>query len=287
MNVSMQNKKKITGLLFVSPWIIGFFTLVAYPLCRTIFFSFHNVSYGIRSGWRYNWVGWENYERILFQDIDFVIALQDFFVTSLFQVPVIIALSVIIAMLLNQKIKGSWFFRLVFFLPIIILSGKLMSMISDYGGAGAVLNLVIFDILELFIPSQAFVSLVAELFEMIAQLMWYCAVPVLIFLASLQNVNPSIYEAASIDGASSWVSFWKITLPIIFPLINVATVFIVVFLGNFEANPIISIILESTYDGARREGYASAIAILYTLFQFLLIGILYVVIKKRKKNKAG
>ena len=79
MKLSMQKKKKLTGLLFVSPWIIGFLTLVAYPLSRTIFFSFHNVSYGIRSGWRYNWVGWENYDRILFQDIDFVIALQDFF----------------------------------------------------------------------------------------------------------------------------------------------------------------------------------------------------------------
>ncbi|MGM0321530.1 hypothetical protein IGI82_002686 [Enterococcus sp. AZ067] len=287
MKLTMQKKKKLTGLLFVSPWIIGFLTLVAYPLSRTIFFSFHNVSYGIRSGWRYNWVGWENYDRILFQDIDFVIALQDFFVATLFQVPVIIALSVIIAMLLNQKIRGNWFFRLIFFLPIIILSGKLMTMISEYGGTGIVANLVILDILELFIPSQAVVLLIAELFEMIAQLLWYCAVPVLIFLASLQNVNPSIYEAASIDGASSWVSFWKITLPIIFPLINVAVVFIVVFLANFEANPIVSIILESTYDGARREGYASAIAILYTLFQFLMIGILYTIIKERKKSKAG
>lgn len=284
--VSMKNKKALTGLLFVSPWIVGFLLLVLYPFYRTIFFSFNDVSYGMRSGWRYKWVGIENFNRILFQDTDFVIQLQDFLVSTLIQVPVIIALSVIIAVLLNQKLKGNWIFRLIFFLPIIILSGKLITNIQDYGGTALTSSKIVMDILETIIPSKEMVLLVIQLFEKVTELLWYCAVPILIFLASLQNVNPSIYEAASIDGASPWVTFWKITLPTIFPLINVGVIFIVVFLANFEANPIISTILESTYDGARREGYASAMSILYTFFQLILIGILYFIIRGRNKIKA-
>lgn len=283
MRLSMKLKKAFTGLLFVSPWIIGFLILVAYPLYRTIFLSFNNVSYGIQSGWRYKWIGLENYQRILFGDVDFIVEAQDFFISTVLQVPVIIALSVIIAVLLNQKIKGNSIFRLIFFLPVIILSGELMTNIGDYGGTAISSSVVIMDILQTIIPSEEFVLWIVSLFELIAQLMWYCAIPILIFLAALQNVNISMYEAAAIDGASPWVSFWKITLPTIYPLVSVSVVFIVVFLANFEANPIIPIIFESTYDGARREGYTSALSILYTFVQLTLIAILYYT-TRRKNN---
>lgn len=283
-NISMQKKKALTGLLFVSPWIIGFLLLVAYPFFRTISFSFNDVSYGIRSGWRYRWVGLENYSRILLQDTDFIVELQDFLVSTIVQVPVIVSLSIMIAVLLNQKVSANWIFRLIFFLPIIILSGKLIMNMQNYGGSSFTSNRIVMDILQTIIPSEEIAIVILELFEKVTELLWYCAVPILIFLAALQNVNPSVYEAASIDGASPWVTFWKITLPTIFPLVNVCVVFVVVFLANFEANPIISIILESTYDGARREGYASAMSIIYTFFQLLLIGILYFSLRSRKKR---
>lgn len=282
MKLSMQRRKALTGLLFVSPWVVGFLLLVAYPLYRTVFLSFNNVSYGIKSGWRYNWVGLENYQRILFEDVDFIVEVQNFFVSTILQVPVIIALSVIIAVLLNQKIKGNSVFRLIFFLPVIILSGELMTNIGDYGGTAISSSAIIIDILETVMPSGELVTWIVSLFELIAQLMWYCAIPILIFLAALQNVNNSMYEAAAIDGASPWVSFWKITLPTIYPLVSVGVVFTVVFLANFEANPIIPIIFESTYDGARREGYTSALSILYTFVQLTLIVILYFTTRSKK-----
>ncbi|MFC0470637.1 carbohydrate ABC transporter permease [Halalkalibacter kiskunsagensis] len=244
--------------------------------------SFNNVSFGSRSGWRYNWVGLENYQRILFEDVDFVIAAQNFFVSTLLYVPVIIALSVIIAVLLNQKIKGKSFFRLLFFLPVIIMSGELMENISSYGGMAISANRLLLDVIYTIIPSQNVVLWIVSLFELIVQLMWYSAVPILIFLAALQKVGKDMYEAASIDGASPWSAFWKITLPTIYPLVSVCVVFVVVFLANFELNPIIGIILESTYEGSRREGYASAISILYTFVQILLISILYYATRSRK-----
>jgi ABC-type sugar transport system permease subunit len=278
-------KQSLTGLLFISPWIIGFLAFVAYPLYKTIFMSFNNVSYGFMSGWRYKWVGIENYHRILFEDTDFVIAVQNFFVTTLLYVPVIIALSVIIAILLNQKVKGKSFFRLLFFLPIIILNGELMKNMSTYGGMSINANRFILETLFTIIPSKSVVLLIGDLFDLIVQLLWYSAVPVLLFLAALQKISKDMYEAASIDGASPWTTFWKITLPTIYPLVSICVIYVVVFLANFDTNPINSIIMNSKFDGSRREGYASALAILYSVVQIVLISILYYT--TRRKNTKG
>jgi ABC-type sugar transport system permease subunit len=282
MRLSMKQKKAFTGILFISPWIIGFLAFVAYPLYRTIYMSFHNVMYGNKTGWQYKWVGLENYKRILFEDIDFIVAAQNFFVSTIIYVPVIIALSIIISMLLNQNIKGKSFFRLLFFLPIIILNGELMENMTSLGGMSFSTNQILLDAILMIIPSQSLVMLIVSIFELIVQLLWYSAVPVLIFLAALQKIGKDMYEAASIDGASAWVSFWKITLPTIYPLVSICVVFVVVFLANFETNPINGIILESKYDGSRRDGYASAISLLYTIVQVVLISVLYFMTRSRK-----
>ncbi|MGZ9585466.1 carbohydrate ABC transporter permease [Paenibacillus marinisediminis] len=271
----MRSKQGLTGLLFISPWIFGFLAFVAYPLYRTIFMSFNNVSFGFKTGWRYKWVGLDNYRRILFEDIDFVIEAQNYFVSTLLYVPVIIALSIIIAVLLNQKIRGKAFYRLLFFLPIIILNGELMKNMSSYGGMSIIENRFILEIIYTVIPSKGVVLLIADVFELIVQLLWYSAIPILIFLAALQKISKSLYEAASIDGASPWTSFWKITLPTIYPLVGVSMIYVIVFLANFETNPINSIIMQSKFDGSRREGYASALSILYSFVQVALIFILY------------
>lgn len=282
--LNMKRKNALTGLLFISPWIAGFLAFVAYPLYRTIYMSFYNVSYGLKTGWRYKWVGMGNYRRILFEEIDFVVEAQNFFVKTLLYVPVIIALSVIIAMLLNQKIRGKAVYRLLFFLPVIILSGELMENMSTYGGMSISTNRFILIMLSNVIPSRSVVLAIVDLFELIVQLMWYSAVPILIFLAALQKISRDIYEAASIDGASPWTSFWKITLPTIYPLVSICVCYVVVFLANFETNPINAIIMESKYDGSRREGYASALTLLYSFIQIALIAILYFVTRSRDKK---
>jgi ABC-type sugar transport system permease subunit len=282
--LNMKSKQGLTGLLFISPWIIGFLAFVAYPLYKTIFMSFYTVSFGLKTGWRYKWTGMENYKRILFEDIDFVIEAQNFFVGTLLYVPVIITLSMIIAMLLNQKVRGKSFFRLLFFLPIIILNGELMENMSTYGGMSIIGNRFILETLYMVIPSVSVVLLISDLFELIIQLLWYSAIPILIFLAALQKIGKDMYEAASIDGASPWTTFWKITLPTVYPLVSICVIYVVVFLANFEANPINTIIMESKFDGSRREGYASALSILYSIVQIALIAILYYATRSRNSK---
>ncbi|AIO18878.1 Lactose transport system permease protein LacF [Candidatus Izimaplasma bacterium HR1] len=270
--LTMEQKKAATGYAFTSPFIVGLLGLVLYPLGRIIYMSFNNVIQ-YQTEFTYQWVGIENFRRILQVDIDFVLEVQNFIVRVLLFTPVIITLAIIIAMLLNQSIKGKGFFRMIFFLPIIILNGELLANMSEYGGMDINLSFFVIDVITTIVPEFA-LDLFMELFGIIIEILWYTGVPILIFLAMLQKVDKSLYEAASIDGANSWSMFWKITLPIISPAITVSIIFIVVFLGNFDGNPINGIINDSRTAFDRREGYASAMALIYTFVQILVITIL-------------
>jgi len=282
-NVSIASKNAIVGYIFVMPWIIGFFLLVLYPFGRIIYFSFNNVSL-YQTTYTYTWVGWRNFERILMEDIDFIIEVQNFVVRILLFAPVIITLSIILAILLNQNFKGKGFFRMIFFLPVIILNGELLNNISNYGGMDINLSRLVIDIISTIAP-YGVTGVFISIFELIIEVLWYTGVPVLIFLAMLQKIDRSLYEAAQMDGANAWSIFWKITLPSIYPAVSVSIIFIVVFLANFDGNPINALILSSKNDGSRRDGYASAMAIIYTIIQMIIITLLYLITRDRQSRK--
>jgi ABC-type sugar transport system permease subunit len=187
-------------------------------------------------------------------------------------------------MLLNSKVKGTTFFRIIFFLPIVILNGEFMKNMIQYGGMSFQTGGIIYDAIEKISP-DFLVSLIVSLFDKIMQILWFAAVPILLFLSALQKIDTQIKEAAAIDGASKWQFFWKVTLPTIAPFIGVSIVYIVVFMGNWELNPINNIISESQYDASRREGYASALAVLYALLQTAVIVVLFLVTTKREKKE--
>jgi ABC-type sugar transport system permease subunit len=279
---TMAKKRATAGHMFVLPWTIGFLGLVVYPFGRIVYMSFNNV-FSQQQDYVYNFVGWENYRRILMDDIDFVLEVQNFVVRVLLYTPVIITLAIIIALLLNQDIKGKGIFRMIFFLPIIILNGALLENMSNYGGTDIQISFFILDVITTVVPRFA-VALFIEMFGYIVEILWYTGVPILIFLAMLQKIDRSLYEAASIDGANAWSIFWKVTLPIIRPAITVSIIFIVVFLANFDGNPINGIIDAARSRGDRREGYASALAILYSIVQILVISILYFVARQRPQK---
>ena len=283
-NATFVEKRAITGYLFISPWILGFIGLVLYPFGKVIYMSF-NIVNQYQLDFTYKWVGLDNFHRVLLVDIDFVIELQNFIVRVLLYSPVIIALSIIIAMLLNQDIRGKGIFRMIFFLPIIILNGALLENMSDYGGMDIQLSFFVLDVLNTVIPTFA-LGLFIGLFEILIEILWYCGVPILIFLAMLQKVDKSLYEAASIDGANSWSIFWKIVLPAIYPAISVSIIFIVVFLANFDGNPINSMIFIARNEPSQKEGYASAMALVYASVQMVIIALLFM-LTRDKSNKKG
>lgn len=271
----LAKREALTGLLFVSPWIVGAVLFLAYPLITSFWYALNNIRI-TPLGKNFTFLGYGNFTQILLSDADFPTQLIDYLVSTIISVPVIVVFALIIAMMLNENIKAKGFFRLIFFLPVIIVSGPILGMLNQQGAGSitAIDTQAISSAITTFLPS-AIGEPIAEIFENMVTILWYSGVQVLIFLSGLQKIDRSMYEAAKIDGGSGWECFWKITLPTIKPLILLNCVYTVVFISNNDQNAIIELIKNAMFSGTAEKGYgyASAMAWLYSIVVLLIVGL--------------
>ncbi len=230
-------------------------------------------------------VGFENFRAVLFDDPDFRNALRTYLIQMVVYVPIIIVVSLVIALLLNTIRKGKGFFRTIFFLPVIISSGPVIKQFIDQGvasfpGGQDVINI---DALNTMLPSFM-VEIATTFIDSFIMILWFTGIEILIFLVGLQKLDKSMYEAAKIDGASSWECFWKITLPALNPIIVINVIFAVIMQSMFDLNPIISKIRADMYAVEFGFGYAAAEAWIYFVILLLVLGI-YVLIFIRKPSR--
>ncbi|NMV82033.1 MAG: sugar ABC transporter permease [Erysipelotrichia bacterium] len=272
------------ALLFSSLWIIGFLVFSLYPLIQSLLFSFNQVNVTPTEIVQTN-VGFENFRAVLFDDPDFRNALRTYLIQMVVYVPIIIVVSLVIALLLNTIRKGKGFFRTIFFLPVIISSGPVIKQFIDQGvasfpGGQDVINI---DALNTMLPSFM-VEIATTFIDSFIMILWFTGIEILIFLVGLQKLDKSMYEAAKIDGASSWECFWKITLPALNPIIVINVIFAVIMQSMFDLNPIISKIRADMYAVEFGFGYAAAEAWIYFVILLLVLGI-YVLIFIRKPSR--
>lgn len=292
----MKKKRKLKinpGILFISPWLIGFFLLVLWPLIQSFYFSLNTIR--LRpTGRVYMFVGFNNYRDIFLKDMFFVQELLSFLISTILRVPVIIVFSLIIALLLNQDLKFKGLLRVIFFMPVIVSSGPVMNQLIQEGATSIpivdmnALNAIINGALPTWLATP-FMGLFSE----IIVVLWYSGVQILIFIAALQKIDSSLYEAAKMDGASKWELFWKITLPTLKPMILLNAIYTLIVLSNNGQNNIIELIYINMFSATRGYGFASAMAWMYTLIVLLMIGITFLLlkdnpaytVKKTKKHK--
>lgn len=271
----LAKREAITGLIFVSPWILGACIFLAYPLITSFQYALHNIRI-TPMGRNFTFVGYGNFTQILLSDADFPTQIIDYVTTTIISVPIIVVFALIIAMMLNQKIKARGFFRLIFFLPVIIVSGPILGMLTEQGAGSitAIDTQAISTAVHNFLP-YSLAEPISEIFENMVTILWYSGVQILIFLSGLQKIDRSMYEAAQIDGGSGWECFWKITLPNIKPLVLLNCVYTVVFISNNNQNAIIELIKNSMFSGTIEKGYgyASAMAWLYSIVVLLIVGL--------------
>lgn len=271
----LAKREAITGLLFVSPWILGALIFLAYPLITSFWYALNNIRI-TPVGKNFNFVGYGNFTQILLSDADFPTQLIDYLTSTIISVPVIVVFALIIAMMLNQKIKARGFFRMIFFLPVIIVSGPILGMLTQQGAGSitAIDTQAISNAIHGFLP-YSLAEPISDIFENMVTILWYAGVPILIFLSALQKIDRSMYEAAQIDGGSGWECFWKITLPMIKPMILLNCVYTIVFISNNNQNAIIELIKASMFSGTKEKGYgyASAMAWMYSLVVLLIVGL--------------
>ncbi len=276
---SHQNKQ---AYLFLLPWLIGFIIFTIGPFFYTVYLSFYEVeSTGL--GWVTTFVGMDNYFMALFRNLYYLPALIDFIVLEITYVPAVVIASFIIGILLNRDIKFRSGFRTIFFLPVIVLSGSVMDKLIETGGTrlSDFSENIIFQMLMNYNRSAARGLL--NLFENFTMVLWFTGIPVILFINGLQKINTQLYEAAKIDGATTWQILWKITVPIIKPTALIVAIFTIVQIGMYSINPIYEIIKAAMYNFGAGLGLASAYTWIYTLVVLFFVGIALLLLGTKEK----
>lgn len=280
----LEKKEARYGYLFVAPWIVGVLMFLLIPLGQSFYYMWFNIRI-TPLGTNFNFVGTGNFTQIWLENPEFPQQLVTYIWQTIVEVPVITVFALIIAMMLNSKIHLKGFFRLIFFLPVIIVSGPVMNMLVSEGASSipAMNTQSVVSALDAFLPYSVATS-IGELFSNMIMILWYSGVQILIFLSALQKVDPSMYEAAKIDGGSAWECFWKITLPTIKPMILLNAIYTVIFLSGNEQNELINMIKSAMFSGTKEKGYgyASAMAWMYAIVITLIVLLFFLLLGSKK-----
>lgn len=280
---SLKRKEAMSGRIFVLPFYLGFILFSAKPLIETMLMVFNDVKINF-GGYKMTSVGFDNLFYIFNVDADFTQNLFTAVSNMLWQVPVVLILSLILAQIINADFIGRTFVRSVLFVPVIVMTGTVVLIIQNDVVASAALNggvvaggKVEYSVgLEGLLNETGLNSAAIELFTKIANnmfnLLWKTGVQIVIFLAGLQSISPSLYEASSIEGATRWETFFKIDLPIMMPIITINTVYTIVDFFTDPNNEAMNQVILAIND--LKFGRAAAMSWSY----FMLIGIFVFVV---------
>lgn len=265
--------------LFLLPWIVGIAMFVIRPLVLAIYYSFCEVNitaYGIAC----EWIGFDNFQEIWIKDINFVERELRFLIQVVLQVPIIVIFALLAALMLNTNLKGKGIFRTIFFLPVIVVSGPIISELQGQGATAISTSdqQIVVEAISSFLP-EWFVEPIAALFSQLILILWYSGIQIIMFLAILQKIDLNMIEAAKIDGATGWEIFWKITLPAIKSIILLNAVYTLVYLANMSNNGVINLISSAMLKATRGYGYASAMAWMHTIIVLVLLVVTFLLLK--------
>lgn len=279
----LKKRESRNGYLFTSPYIVGVLAFFMYPFVMSIVYTFFNVYYHATAGkqMEYNGVGY--YKRVFDKQTDLLLNLGELSIKLLMAVPLIVVFALLMSMMLNMKIKGKGIFRTIYFLPVIIVSGPVMSLInSDSSSIQAVDLSLIQNALTSLLPMWL-ANGVSFIFSNILLMLWYSGVQILIFLAALQKIDTSLYEAAKIDGGSGWECFWKITMPTIRPMLLLNALYTVVFLSQDSLiSPIINDIATVMENNNEGYGYTSTFSLIYSVVIIIFVLIVLLMFRTKK-----
>ncbi len=268
-------REALHGYAFVLIWIVGFAIFTLAPLVQTFIYSLNTVTVEA-TGVSTEFVRWANYSRALVTDPTFIELLIGYTIETLVSLPIIIIFSMIIALFLNLNFRGKGLFRTIFFLPVVITSGPVIKELTEQG-ATSTSNLAKVAAVADFLAElpRSVRTPVEYLLTSFILILWFSGVQILIYLSSLQKIDNSLYEAAAIDGASAWESFWKITLPSLAPTTLVNAIYTVITLSHFSENKVLQYIFKQTYAVEGGIGYASAMTFIYFAILVLVLVVVY------------
>jgi len=294
--IGLEGRRAIYGYIFILPFILGFIFFMIKPLGQSLRMSFCEVVPS-NQGFALNWNNFANYNRAWNVDPEFRRMLTESVLQMFYRSIATIVFSFFVALILNQKFKGRAVARSIFFLAVILSSGvlvgleysnTLMSQLKETiekAGNSNTITTVLEDILVSNtggvggkVSGKVF-KVLFEIIDSIYDVAMASGIQIIIFLSGLQNISPSMYEAADMEGCTAWESLWKITVPMVSPLMLVCWVYTIVDFFMKTDNKIMEkihnqMVIQLNY------GYSSALAWIYFVVCMLLIGLSSLIISK-------
>jgi ABC-type sugar transport system permease subunit len=279
MYLTLRTRQALTGYLFIAFWLAGFALFLLVPLFRTLAWSLTDASLqNVNENPAF--VGAENYVEAFTIDIEFLPYLLETFRNLVVDVPFILVFSLTVALLAMQEVPGIGLFRAVFFLPVVIGSAAVVDRMFDMTGG----QLVLFrgqgaqQFLQIYLGNR--LPAFMQFLNRSIFVLWRSGVQILIFVAGLKVIDPALYEAAEVDGASAWGRFWKITLPMLSPVILVNIIYTIIDSFTDYFNRVLWYIRLVTFETDLRIGYPSALGNIYFVLIFLLVILVFVLVSR-------
>lgn len=272
-----RTRNALWGYGFIMIWLLGFFIFTLYPTIYSFIISLNDVRL-TSDGMLFTWRGLYHYNYSLSVSGDFKMAISGDLGFIVCATIVVVVFSLIIALLLNKNFPLRTFFRVVFFMPVVIMSGPVISKLLtgetiDFSDQATVLYGFLADLPEVLRSPTLFVL------DNLVKILWFSGVQILIYLAGLQKISPDIYEAASIDGAGAWEKFWKITLPHMKSMALLNAIYTVVEISNYSGLKINELISKQLFNQTRIYSYSAALSWLYFFIVAVLLGLVFLVFK--------
>mgnify|MGYP004647760323 FL=1 len=281
-------RNSLIGFSFTIPWVIGFIFLFLIPLIKTVLYSFSSISIG-KSGFELSFVGVRNYRATFSEDPNNLRMVLTSIGNVVVTVIVVVVFSLFLAILLNQDFRGRSLARVIFALPIIIASGVVIVLLKEnvlqqnMGSSDTAATLFqgngLLDFLKLMGLPDNIVGMFEKILNNIFDMVWRSGMQIILFLSALQSIPSSSYEAAKIEGATAWESFWFVTFPMISPFLLVNIVYTIIDTFTDSTNTVMSKIF-SLVSGVEYEK-AAAFSIVYFILVLLVVGLVYIIMNKR------
>ena len=295
--ITMQQRRARTGYLFILPFIIGFVLFMLRPMIQSLTMSFNNVTLVPGKGFNLSWVGLDNYRTAFLVDPNF----NQYLLNEISRMGVntiaTLVLSFVIAVILNQDFKGRTLARAIFFLPVILSSGVLpgiekqnefydmMAGVAQSVGdaSGVNISASLQNLLSVSGVGSGVFEVIFQMIDAIYDIVMASGIQIIVFLSGLQAISPSLYEAADVEGCSAWEAFWKITFPMVSPLLLVNAIYTIVDFFMKNDNRVMELISKVMYSDFK-FGVASAMSWVYFGVALLFILISSFIITKAVKS---
>lgn len=287
-NLSYPRKQAWAGRLFILPWFLGFCFIFVRSLIMSFIYSFSEITIG-DNGFITKFVGLKNYIFAFKSDPNYTKTLVNTILTMIYQVPLILIFSLVIACILNQKFRGRVVARAIFFLPVIIATGQIISIMRGdifsqqlTSGERTSQLFTVAGIQNILLDtglSQTIANTIIKSINNIFDVAWKSGIQILLFLAGLQTVPRYLYEVCEIEGATAWEAFWKITFPMMSPILVLNLIYTII--DNFTDYSNAVIRMSSDLSKQMKFEYSATVICIYFLVIFVVLGIVSLITRKK------